>query len=173
MEKGLNNAKAAAICGMMAAMCLVILLAGSFLGLGIYVAPVIAGFLLLPIGKQYGIRYQLTIWLVVSILGFLLVPNLEENLMFLCLFGLYPILRPRLQKLPGVPRLAAKLLFFNVVFVGLEVLIMTYLVPEAMGKGMMILFVLFANVTFLCYDRVFPMAELLLMRYLGKFLKTR
>ena len=91
--------------------------------------------------------------------------------MYLCLFGCYPIIRPYFQKLPNGIRFVAKLAFFTVVFAGLELLIMSVLVPETMGVGMMIALIVLGDVTFMMYDFVLPRAELLLSKRLGNFIK--
>lgn len=155
----------------MAAFSVVILLLGAVLGLGIYASPMIAGICLLPIGRTCGTKYHVILWIAVSILSFIFVPDVEENLMYLCLFGLYPILYPRFQKIPKGLRIVAKLLFFNVVFIAVEVLVMLFLVPEAMGTVLMVVFLLLGNLMFLCYDFIIPRAEMLLGKYLKKILK--
>ena len=160
-----------AMCGMMAALSVVVMALGAALGLGMYVSPMIAGICLIPVGNAYGKKYQTMLWIAVSILCFILVPNIEENLMYLCLFGCYPIIRPYFQKLPNGIRFVAKLAFFTVVFAGLELLIMSVLVPETMGVGMMIALIVLGDVTFMMYDFVLPRAELLLSKRLGNFIK--
>ena len=159
------------MCGMMAALSVVVMALGAALGLGMYVSPMIAGICLIPVGNAYGKKYQTMLWIAVSILCFILVPNIEENLMYLCLFGCYPIIRPYFQKLPNGIRFVAKLAFFTVVFAGLELLIMSVLVPETMGVGMMIALIVLGDVTFMMYDFVLPRAELLLSKRLGNFIK--
>ena len=73
--------KRIALCGVMAALSVVILLLGAVLGLGIYLAPVVAGLILVPVGRSYGAKSQIMLWLAVSVLAFLLVPDIEEKLM--------------------------------------------------------------------------------------------
>lgn len=169
----MKKAKVVAVCGIMAALSVVIMLLGAVLGLGIYLAPMIAGVCLLLIRRAYGVKYHVIVWAAVSILSFILVPEIEENLMFLCLFGLYPILYPYLQKVPKGLRIVVKLLYFNVVFIGVEALLIFVLVPEAIDTAFFVVLLLLGNVVFVCYDRVLPRAELLLDRYLGKLIRTR
>lgn len=116
--------KRIALCGMMAALSVVILLMGAVLGLGIYLAPMVAGIILLPVGRSCGGKYHVMLWLTVSVLAFVLVPEIEENLMYLCLFGCYPILHPKLSCLPKGVRTAVKLLLFNGIFLAVELLVM-------------------------------------------------
>lgn len=158
---------------MMAALGVVIMLLGAVLGLGMYVCPMIVGLCLIPIGQDYGTKYQIMLWIVISILSFILVPNPEENLMFAGLFGWYPALWPKLQKLPKLPRFLLKLLLFNVTVIALESLIMLVLVPEVMETGMMFLLLVLGNVTFLLYDKVIPRFDAIAKKYLKKAFHKR
>ena len=160
----MSEARKIAQCSMLSALSVVVMIVGAVLGLGMYASPMLAGLILSTIGDAQGRKYQLLTWGATSALCLMLITNIEQNLMYMCLFGLYPILRPYLQKLPGRLRLIAKLLFFNIVVVALEALIMLVLVPETMGGGLMIALLFMGNITFLCYDIILPRAQLLLER---------
>lgn len=164
-----KQAKRMAICGMMTALGVVLMLLGAVLGLGVYVAPMFVGWCLVPIGKEWGKKYQILLWIAISILSFTLVPNAEENLMFAFLFGWYPVLRPRLQKLPRLSRVIAKLLLFNVIVVILEALLVMVLVPESMEVWLALLLLLIGNVTFFFYDFAVPLFEVVSTAYFKKF----
>lgn len=163
-----HQSRKMALCSMTAALGVVVLLLGSVLGLGMYVGPLLVGMCLIPIGKEYGTKYQLMLWIVISILSFILVPNPEENLMFAGLFGWYPALYPKLEKLPRIPRLIVKLLLFNVIVISLEALVILILVPEILDGPMIAMLLLMGNVMFLLYDRVIPNFDLIAKRYLKK-----
>ena len=154
-----------ATCGVMAALGVVIMVIGGVLGIGMYVSPLIVGFCLIPFGEKYGMKYQVSMWIVISILSLILVPNIEQNLMFLCLFGPYPILYPHFQKLPKGIRMLAKLAFFNVTVVALELLIMKVLVPEVMAPAILMGMLAASNIVFICYDRLIPRASYVIGRY--------
>lgn len=143
---------------MTAAVCVVLMLLGGILELGMYAAPMLAGLCAMPVGKRWGGKYQCMVWLVVSALSFLLVPLVEENLLFAAFFGWYPIVRPRLEKLPGVLRWLCKLLIFNGAILAVEVLVMWLLVPEAAEPVLALILLALANATFVMYD--FAMARL-------------
>lgn len=160
-----------ATCGMTAALSVVVMVVGGILGLGMYISPMIAGFCLLPIGRKYGVKYQWVLWAAVSLLCFILVPNIEENLMYVSLFGLYPILYPNFERLPKRLKWVCKLLYFNIVVVAVEALIVLVLVPEIMTTAMALMLLAMGNVTFLCYDFLIPRWELLMQRYFGKMRK--
>ena len=163
-------AKVIAVCGILAALSVVILLLGALLGIGIYLAPMIAGGSLLLVRRAYGVKYHVILWLAVSILSLILVPSLEQNLMYLCLFGCYPIFYPYLQKLGKGIRLVMKLFYFNAVFLAVELLLMLVLAPEAIDSVFFVIFLLLGNAVFLCYDLALPRFGVLLNRRLGKYL---
>lgn len=163
-----HNTKRVATCGMMAAVCVVLMLLGSLLELGIYAAPMFAGLCLVPLGEKWGRKYQATLWLAVSLLSFLLVPNVEENLVFFSFFGWYPILRPTLQKLPPLLRFILKLLLFNLAIILMEALMLYLLVPEDMTGGFLLVLLAISNLVFLLYDSIVPKTDILLSRLIRR-----
>lgn len=163
--------RAVALCGVIAALSIVLMAVGGLLGIGLYAAPMLAGLCLLPAGRFLGVKYHVMLWLVVSALSFLLVPDVEQNLMFLCLFGCYPILRPALQRLPRMLRPLCKLLFFNAAAVALEALVLLVIVPEALEPGMLLLLLALGNLTFLLYDLLIPRAQRFWESRLAAFLR--
>ena len=149
---------------MMAALCVVLMVLGAVLELGMYACPLLAGLCFIPIGQKYGRKYHLILFVATVLLSFFLVPNIEENLIFAGLFGWYPILRPVLQKLPGVLRWLVKLAVFNGVVVTIEWLVMTVLAPEAMADVMLWVLLALGNVTFIAYDFLIPRLDALMGR---------
>lgn len=156
--------------GMMAALSIVTLMLGAAIGIGTYAAPMLAAPLLSPVGRRMGRKYQILLWLVVSLLGFLLIADVEQNLMYLCLFGPYPILRPWLERRKKPLRLPLKLLFFNALLLPVEALVVLVLLPTASTTAMNVILLLLGNAVFLAYDRVIPRIEYLLEKRLGKLL---
>lgn len=159
-----TSTKRMATCSMMAALCVVLMVLGAILELGMYACPLFAGLCFIPIGQKYGRKYHITLYVASSILCFLMVPNMEENLMFVGLFGWYPIVRPVLQKLPKVIRWICKLVIFNVVVIAIEWLVMTILVPEAIEGTLLWVLLILGNITFLAYDFMIPKMEVLMGR---------
>lgn len=161
-----------AYCGMAATLSIVLLLIGSIAELGMYAAPMFAGMLLVPIGNRFGRKYHVLLWLVVSLLGFMLIPSPEQNLMYLCLFGCYPILWPLFMRIKRRwLRIAAKLLFFNLVVVAVEALVMLLLVPESLGTALAAALLVLGNLLFIMYDFLVPRTEALLKKLAGRIKK--
>lgn len=163
-----EKSRRVASCGMMTAVCVVLMLLGAVLELGMYAAPMFAGLCLVPLGEKWGRKYQSLLWAAVSVLSFLLVPNVEENLMFACFFGWYPILRPTLQKLPKPLRMPVKLLVFNGAVIAVEAMVLLFFVPETLGTALMAALLVMGNVAFVLYDYVIPRTDILMRRIMKK-----
>ena len=151
-----------ALCGITAALMLVIMMLGSILPLSTYSAPMLTGALLIPILWEMGIRMGGLVYLAVSILSVIMAPDKEAVFLFVFLLGWYPIARPKLQHIKAKPlRWAVKLMLFNLaailtyVFL-LFVLTMPDLQAEFADWTILFLagFLLLGNVTFVLYDMV-------------------
>lgn len=167
-----EHSKRMAVCGISAALGVVVMLLGTIGGLGMYMSPMLVGLGLIPIGNEYGKKYQLLLWISISLLSMMMVPSLEQNLMFLCLLGWYPALRPTLQKLPRFLRLPVKILLFNVIVIPLEYLLMTILVPDPTATPFVLLLLLMGNVIFVLYDAAVPSFERIIQRYADKLFSS-
>lgn len=163
-----KQSKQIAVCGLVTALGVVFMLLGNFFGLGMYLVPMLIGMFLTSIGHTWGRIFQILLWLAIGLLSLILVPAPEQNIMFLGLFGWYPILRPTLQKLSKVLRIAAKFLIFNVAVIALEALVILVLVPEALGSALTVFLLLLGNITFFVYDMAVPRFEYLAVNYLKK-----
>lgn len=157
-------AKRMAACSMLASLCVVLMVLGAALELGVYACPLLAGLCFIPVGQKYGRKYHVMLYVATGILCFLFVPSMEENLMFAGLFGWYPIVRPSLQRLNKWIGWIAKLLLFNVTVIAIEWLVMTVLVPEIMEGIFLWILLILGNVTFLAYDLMIPRWEGLTIR---------
>ena len=103
-----------ALCGVLGALGLVLLALGSVLPLATYAAPMLAAFALIPLVQDCPPRYAWLTWAATALLALMLLPDRELALTYALVLGPYPMLKQRLDKLPGRPlRLAAKLAVFN------------------------------------------------------------
>lgn len=120
-----------ALCGVFGALSVVLLLLGNALQIGTYAAPMLAAFLLIPIQEEYGAKYSLLLYLMVSILSVLLVPDKELALFYTLVMGYYPVLKQVLDRLRPAPlRWAAKLAVFNAATAVLYGLLFLFIGPE-------------------------------------------
>lgn len=149
-----------ALCGMLGALSVVLLLIGSALQIGTYAAPMLAAFLLIPVLEDYGPRYALTLYATVSILAVLLVPETELAFFYVLVMGYYPVLRVKLNALKNtVLRWIIKFAVFNAATVLVYLLLFALLGPavldELLADGTAMLAALLAagNLSFWLCDR--------------------
>ena len=117
-----------ALCGVLSALSVVVLLVGNVLQIGTYAAPMLASFLLIPVLEDYGKKYALLLYAVVSLLSLFLVPDKELVLFYVLVLGYYPVLRVRLNNIRrGVLRWMAKFGCFNAAVVVMYALLIVVL----------------------------------------------
>ena len=144
-----------ALCGVLSALSVVVLLVGNVLQIGTYAAPMLASFLLIPVLEDYGKKYALLLYAVVSLLSLFLVPDKELVLFYVLVLGYYPVLRVRLNNIRrSVLRWMAKFGCFNVAVL-IVVLAPPELVQEFAAEGTPMLLALLAlgNLSFWLCDR--------------------
>lgn len=158
MNHNNQTAKQLALGGVLAALAVVLLLLGGVIPIGTYIAPMLASLPLIVLLAELPKGLCLGWYAVVAILGVMLCPDKETAFVFVFL-GWYPVAKPALDRLPRLPRIAAKLLVFNLAVAALYALLLLVfrleaLVQEAKETGLVLLLVLLVlgNVTFLLYD---------------------
>ena len=103
-----------ALCGVLGALSVVLLLLGSALQIGTYAAPMLVSFLQIPVLEEYGGKYALLLYITVSILAVLLVPETELALFYALVMGYYPVLRKAMQRVKStLLRWITKFAVFN------------------------------------------------------------
>ncbi len=158
----MKKSKQMALCGILAALAVVFMVLGGVIPLAAYCSPVLSALLLLPVLEACGKRIAWAWFGAVAVLSFLLCPNLESSLLFLCL-GHYPILRKSIQRLPGkLLRLGVKLLVFHVavaLMLGLVILLLglEQVLQDSLSEGWWLL-----GLTWLLGVGVFLMTDVLL-----------
>lgn len=149
-----------ALCGVLGALSVVVMLLGAALQIGTYAAPMFAAFLLVPVLEEYGPRYALLLYATVSILAVLLVPETELALFYLLVVGYYPVLRRALRKLkPAALRWGLTFLIFNGATAAVYLLLFALFGPAiwqeltADGTPFLVLLLLIGNLAFFLCDR--------------------
>ena len=89
-----------ALCGLLSALAVVVMVLAGSMGLGTYAGPVLAMVVLLPVLEEYGPKTAATVYVAVALLALLLVPEPELAWVYAA-FGWYPLLRPCLNRLPS------------------------------------------------------------------------
>lgn len=165
-----------ALCGMLGALSVVLLLLGSVLQIGTYAAPMLAAFLLIPVLEEYGTRYALTLYVCVAILAVLFVPETELALFYVLVMGYYPVLRVKLNGVKStLLRWVLKFAVFNAGTVLVYLLLFALLGPAVLdelladGIGMLAALLAAGNLSFWLCDR----ALAVLTRYYHVILKPK
>ncbi len=127
-----------------------------------YALPPLAGAFLIPIVIECGKRWALCAYAAVSLVALLIVPDMEAKMLFIVLFGYYPIVKAMVESRKSrAAEWLLKLLIFNVTAVlGYSVLSWIGFSLDAFrieGVALplsvfLLLFLLAGNVIFIIYD---------------------
>ena len=92
-----------ALCGMLCALSVVVMLMGGLIPLATFCCPVVVGILFIPIVLECGPKLGLAAYVAVSVLSVLMGPD-KEAAFLLVFFGYYPLLKPRQEPKPYKPQ---------------------------------------------------------------------
>jgi len=154
-----KSSKRMALCGMMTALAIVIMLMGGMIPLATFCCPVLASLALIPLLMEYGKKWTLMAYAAIAALSLILSPDKESALLFAFL-GYYPALKPGLDRIARQPlRIIAKLGIFNLA-AGMMMLCIAFIlrmdavIAEYTAMGMIggAIFLILANITMLLYD---------------------
>lgn len=161
-----------ALCGLLGALAVVIMLLGGLIPAATFCCPVFAALLMVPVLHECGKRLALVWYGAVAVLSCLLGPDKEAAAIYV-FFGYYPVLKEYLDKYRLPVRVLAKLCIFNaaicvmyalLLFVfGLEGLMQEF---SGMGFAMLAVLLVLGNVTFFLFDALLPKMTVLYCRRL-------
>ena len=156
--KKLQKSSAVALCGVIAALCIVLMLLSGLVQIASIAIPALCGSLLIVIVLELSAKWAVCVYVAVSVVSLLLVADKEAAILFAAFFGYYPILKAKLDPIrPKALSFLIKLLIFNAAMV-LEYFAATRLlsVPaeeyELFGVSLPLLLLALANVVFIIYD---------------------
>lgn len=149
-----------ALCGVVAALCTVLLFMTGLFPFSTYALPALAGLLMVSVAVETGPRWAFTLYVAVSILSFLMTPDKEAMLMFVMFFGHYPITKLLLEKLKWKPLVfVLKFLCFNFcVVLGYLIILYIFRIPDILtefgdfGKYSVLVLLGLGNLLFVVYD---------------------
>lgn len=146
-----------ALCGILCGLSVVIIaMSGVFPSLS-YVIPMVAGALLIVPSIEFGTGTALTAYAAVSALALLLLPEKEAPLMYVFIFGLYPVIKKYFELLPARwLEYVTKFAYFNAAAAA-AVSIATFVLgipldDGSLGRWMIPALLALGNVAFLVYD---------------------
>ena len=155
-----RQSRKAALCGVMAALSVVILCLGGMIPLATFACPMLAMLCLIPIVCEYGAGTAMLLYGAASILALLLGPDKEIALLYVFL-GWYPGIRIRMAVIPRPVRWAVKCALFTLAVMAMYALILYLFRLEAVveefagySTAMVLALIMLGNITFLAFDRV-------------------
>lgn len=160
MKKQQRKSWTMAFCGIMAALCVVLLL-GAVIPIAMFIAPAIAGFLIATVCVECGLQMALTAYAAVSLLALLFVPDKEVALIFVFLLGYYPLVKPKFERIrPALLRVVCKLLLCNAAVLAMYGLVLLLVPAGSISQelrttaiAVSLATLAMGNVAFLLYDR--------------------
>ena len=153
-----NHTMKLAFSGMITALSTVVLFLTNLVPAASYSLPALAGALMVVAVIEIGESWAWAAYIAASLLSLLVVADKEASLIFILLFGYYPILKARFERIKTRPLVwAAKFALFNVAVIAEFFLTIHLLgVPEEsyslFGVYLPWVFLLMGNLIFLLYD---------------------
>ena len=174
-----------AIGGMTAALSVVLMLP-TVMGLWTYALPAFAGILVMFTIIEIDKKWATGIFVAVSLLSLMLLPNKEAAVFYVCFFGNYPVIKCLLEgkKMPRVLEYIIKFIVFNA-----EILLAGFIMVKVFGMPMAELLgtegetafwveyalpitLAMGNVTFILFDKLLTMmVTIYLIKWQKKFRK--
>ncbi len=179
----MRNSKVAykvALCGMISALSLVLMMLTTLIPVGTYALPIISGILLVAIVIEFNTKWAFAVYFVVSVLSFLLAGDKEAVLYFILFFGYYPILKSFFERVKSkILQWILKYALFNAgmiasFYIGIFLLgipVESFLI---FGYNLPLAFLFAGNILFYFYDKC---VTIMLMSYIfnlrGKLFKFK
>ena len=168
----------AALCGLAAALCVTFMFLGGIFYIFAYTVPILLGLVTVMIKKTFGNASAVSVYIAVSILSLMLVPEKETVMMYVLLFGYYPIIKFYLDRVkPKIISLFFKLITFNTAVAIIELIcVYVFGIPffedGDFSKAMLIIFAAAMNTIFIIYEYLLKYFVLLYERKIEKRLKN-
>lgn len=156
----MKNTKKIALCGVVGALSITLLLMGSIIPMATYACPALAAILILPIVYEYKEKTAFTMYLSVSILSTILIPEKEFVMMYVFVFGLYTVFKFKADKvkpkilqfiLKGLYAIISTVICYSILLFIFPSPILTSELSEATSWIIIAFFILF-TLTFILYD---------------------
>ena len=151
----MRTTKRLTLSAMLVALGVVLMLFGALFEVVDLSLAALASLLLVFAMIEIGMPYPWLIWLSTSLIMFLLFPGKTVWIMYFS-FGVYPILKAYIERLPRGFWIILKLVYLNAILVALYFLVeLIFGIPMLEGAvWLQVLMYLLMNVAFLAYDRL-------------------
>jgi len=149
-----------ALGGIVAALCLICMFLAGIMPALYIILPMIAGVLLMIIVTEVSVGWAALTYIAVGMLSMIICADKEAALLFIIVFGHYPILRFYIQAVRSKPlRILIKLVLFNISLVVYYWITVTLLGLQTgedslgdLGKAGLILALFVCNFILICHD---------------------
>ncbi len=156
------NSKKIALSGILAAFSITTMLLGNFIPLAAYMTACISALFIIPVVYEYHFNTAFSFYCSVCFLALLFVPNKEVSFMYVFCFGLYAVIKQKIdRRYNKIIKIILKLLFVNLsLIVCYSLLIIVFPVDEIIKEFLsftpflFVLFIALFNFTFLLYDKL-------------------
>lgn len=158
MRSNIRKTYSLAFASVVAALSLVFMFITSFIPIGTYALPCIAGALLAAVVIESGYITATVVYVAVSFLSFLLVADKEAVLYYVAFLGFYPILKGLFERIKFKPlQFLLKLCVFNICivtafYVGITLLSIPKESFELFDVYLPLVFLALGNIVFIVYD---------------------
>ena len=171
-----NKTKNTAICGLMTALSVVLMMLTTLIPVFMYVIPIVTGLVVLFIADITNKKWGAGVYFSTAFLSLLLITDKEAALTYALFFGYYPLIKDLIEKLPKAISWFLKLLIFNMSAVSIGV-ISFYVFGVSgdeyneFGKFTIPILLIMANMAFVLYEFCLTKNRFLLIRLSEKFKK--
>ena len=171
-----NKTKNTAVCGLMTALSVVLMMLTTLIPVFMYVIPIVTGIIVLFVADVSNKKWGAGVYFSTAFLSLLLITDKEAALTYALFFGYYPLIKDIIEKLPKVLNWIVKLILFNLAAVGIGVISFYFfgVIGEEyneFGKYTIPILLVMANVAFILYDFCLTKNRFLLTRFSEKFKK--
>lgn len=171
-----NKTKNTAVCGLMTALSVVLMMLTTLIPVFMYVIPIVTGIIVLFVADVSNKKWGAGVYFSTAFLSLLLITDKEAALTYALFFGYYPLIKESIEKLPKALAWILKIVLFNIAAVGIGV-ISFYVFGisgdeyDEFGKYTIPILLIMANVAFVLYDFCLTKNRFLLIRFSEKFEK--
>ena len=171
-----NKTKNTAVCGLMTALSVVLMMLTTLIPVFMYVIPIVTGIIVLFVADVSNKKWGAGVYFSTAFLSILLITDKEAALTYALFFGYFPLIKESIEKLPKALAWFLKIVLFNIAAVGIGV-ISFYVFGisgdeyDEFGKFTIPILLIMANVAFVLYDFCVTKNRFLLIRFSEKFEK--
>ncbi len=153
----MKKTKITAVCGMVTALSIVIMLTSTLLPVLMYILPVITSLGVLFVSRFADKKWAFSVYFSTAILSLVLLSDKETALTYTLFFGYYPLIKNILEKLPRILSWLVKFIVFNgaavsVGYLGIWLFGVSGDEYTEFGKITIPMLLTLANLTFIVYD---------------------